>query len=58
MCEYCDGNSNDCRIWFDELEKLYYLDIETSEWNDYDDNYFHQREYIGYCPFCGRKLSK
>ena len=35
----------------------YYLDIETSEWDEYDDGFVHQREYINYCPWCGRKLN-
>lgn len=58
MCKYCDGNSDKCRIRSSPLDNEYYLDIETSEWDEYDDDYVHQREYINYCPFCGRKLSE
>lgn len=56
MCKYCDGNSDECQIWIDPLDDEYYLDIETSEYDEYNDDYVHQREYINYCPFCGRKL--
>lgn len=56
MCRYCDYNSEDNRIFIDTLDGEYYLDIETSEWDEYDDDYVHQREYIDYCPWCGRKL--
>lgn len=56
-CKYCDINSNDCCIFIDSLSSDYYLDIETSEWDDYDDGFVHQREYgINYCPYCGRAL--
>ena len=56
MCRYCDYNSEANRIFVDPLDGEYYLDIETSEWDEYDDGYVHQREYIDYCPWCGRKL--
>lgn len=56
MCKYCDGNSDECRIWIDPLDDEYYLDIETSEYDEYNDDYVYQREYVNYCPFCGRKL--
>lgn len=58
MCRYCDYNSEDNRIFVDPLDGEYYLDIETSEWDEYDDGYVHQREYIDYCPWCGRKLGE
>lgn len=60
MCNYCDTNSNECCIYIDPLSNDYYLDIETSEWDEYDDEFIqfiHQREYIKYCPWCGRKLN-
>lgn len=56
MCRYCNYNSEDNRIFIDPLDGEYYLDIETSEWDEYDDGYVHQREYIDYCPLCGKKL--
>ena len=37
MCKYCDSNSNDCCIYSDPLTKEWYEDIETLEWDDYDD---------------------
>lgn len=45
-------------IYIDPLTNEYYLDIETSEWDEYDDGFIHQREYISYCPWCGRKLGE
>lgn len=58
MCRYCDYNSEYNRIFINPLDGEYYLDIETSEWDEYDDGYVHQREYIDYCPWCGRKLGE
>ena len=57
MCNYCEENSSECCIYIDPLSNDYYLDIETSEWDYYDDGYIHQKEYINYCPWCGRKLN-
>lgn len=57
MCNYCEENSPECCIYIDPLSNDYYLDIETSEWDYYDDGFVHQREYINYCPWCGRKLA-
>ena len=56
MCNRCDYNSPDNKIYVDPLTNEYYLDIETSEWDEYDDGFVHQKEYITYCPWCGRKL--
>lgn len=58
MCRYCDYDSENNRIFIDPLDGEYYFDIETSEWDEYDDGYVHQREYIDYCPWCGRKLGE
>lgn len=59
MCKYCDENSYECCIYIDSLSNdyYYYLDIETSEWDEYDDGFVHYKEYINYCPWCGRKLN-
>ena len=46
------------QIYVDPLTNEYYLDIETSEWDEYDDGFVHQKEYIAYCPWCGRKLGE
>lgn len=35
---------------------LGYLDVETMEWDDYNDGFIHIRLDINYCPYCGRKL--
>ena len=58
MCNRCNYNSPDNQIDVDPLTSEYYLDIETSEWDAYDDGFVHQKEYITYCPWCGRKLGE
>ena len=58
MCNRCNYDSPDNQIYVDPLTNEYYLDIETSEWDEYDDGFVHQREYIAYCPYCGRKLGE
>lgn len=58
MCKYCDCESDDNQIFIDLLTHEYYLDIETLEWDDRNDDYVHMREYINYCPWCGRELTK
>lgn len=58
MCRYCNYESDDNRIFIDPLTNEYYLDIETMTWDSYDDDFFHDKEYINYCPWCGRKLTK
>lgn len=57
MCKYCDGNSYESCVWIDPLANKYFWDIETSEWDDYNDDFIYHREYINYCPYCGRKLN-
>lgn len=57
MCLYCDPESDDCEIFIDPLTNDWYLDVETGEWDSYDDSFIHERVYyIQYCPYCGRKL--
>lgn len=56
MCKYCNQDSWERCIYYDPLTEEYYLDIETTEWDSYDDGFIHQNEYISYCPYCGRKL--
>ncbi len=56
MCNKCDYDSPDNQVFFEPLTGEWYLDIETSEWDDYIDGFVTQREYINYCPWCGRKL--
>lgn len=57
-CEYCNINSDTCNIFKDTMTNEWYMDIETSQWDDYDDGFVHQKEYINYCPYCGRKLGE
>ena len=42
--------------FIDPLDGNYYLDIET--WDDHNDDIAHRREYINYCPWCGRRLKE
>ena len=54
MCNYCDENSYECEVF--RGDNGYYLDVETSEWDDYYDGFIHIELDINYCPYCGRKL--
>lgn len=56
MCEKCDPKSDECVIFLDPLDKEFYLDVETFEWDKWEDDWVHCREYVSYCPYCGRKL--
>lgn len=56
MCDRCDPHLYDSDILYDYDSKSWYLDIETGEWNTYNDDFIHQRVWINYCPWCGRKL--
>ena len=56
MCKYCDSASNECEIFFEPLTQEYFLNIQTSEWDTYNDDWVYQKEYISYCPWCGRDL--
>ena len=58
MCNRCDYDSPYNQIYVDPLTNEYYLDIETSEWDEYDDGFVHQKIYILHCPWCGRKLGE
>lgn len=58
MCKSCDYNSDECEIFVDPLTGDWYLDHITGQWDDYDDEFIHDRIYIEYCPFCGRNLRK
>lgn len=41
MCKRCDYNSSDNQIYVDPLTNEYYLGIETSELDEYDDGFVH-----------------
>ena len=56
MCDYCDYNSSKCCIFKDPLTNDWYLNVETFQWDEYSDGYIYQKEYINYCPYCGKKL--
>ena len=56
MCDSCDYNSPNNQIYKEPMTNEWYMDIETFAWDYDDEDYIHQREYINYCPWCGRKL--
>lgn len=58
MCNYCDENLNECCIFQDPFTDKYYLNVCTYHWDDYDDDFDYIREYINFCPWCGRDLYK
>lgn len=58
LCTRCNPESYENRIYLDDKTSKWYLDIETSEWDEYNDEFVHQREYITHCPWCGRKLGE
>ena len=58
MCSRCDYTSPNNQIYKDSMTTEWYMDIETFAWDYVDDGYIHQREYISYCPWCGRKLDE
>ena len=39
MCNRCNYDSPDNQIYVDPLTNEYYLDIETSEWDEYEDGF-------------------
>ena len=58
MCKYCSCDSEDCCIFVDPLDNEWYLNHETGEWDEYNDDFVWDKIYIVYCPFCGRKLGE
>ena len=58
MCEYCDPESKDCCIFREPETHELYLDLKVYEWDQYDEDFVPYREFISYCPYCGRKLEE
>ena len=56
-CEYCDSESDKCKVFKNPISQEYYLDIETLQWEDEMDDFMHVTEDILYCPYCGRRLN-
>lgn len=56
MCKYCDYDGYDCNIFYEPLTREWYLELRTDEWDSYNDDFVYMREYITYCPYCGRRL--
>lgn len=56
MCKYCDKDSDKCCTYQDNNGD-WYIDVETYEWDDYEDDWVHQNVHVKYCPYCGRELN-
>lgn len=56
MCELCNDESSSYEVFYNDILGEYYLDVETMQWDDYDDGFLHIKINISYCPYCGRKL--
>lgn len=48
----------DCPCYYEPLTDEWYISIQTSEWDEYDDDFVYERFYIEYCPYCGKHLGK
>lgn len=57
MCKFCDYNSPYNEVFVDTLNGNHYIEIKTSHWDEYNDDWDYERLYINYCPYCGEKLS-
>ena len=56
MCQFCDYENKSTEIFQDSLTGEWYLDIQTLAWDEIAKDYIHEKLYINYCPYCGRKL--
>ena len=57
MCPYCDYNSDYNMIFKNPMTNEWYLRVQGSTWDDYNDDWVWENVYdIKYCPFCGRNL--
>ena len=56
MCDYCNPKMYDREVYYDATSDTWFLDIETREWSDYNDDFVHIKRQINYCPYCGRRL--
>lgn len=56
-CRYCNCESDECEYFQDLYDSQWYQDVETGEWDPYDDGYVHMKIFgVEYCQYCGRKL--
>lgn len=56
MCRFCEGSSSEREIFIEPMSGDWYMDYRTSEWDNMNDDYIHDKIFISYCPYCGRKL--
>lgn len=56
MCDMCNPKMYDREVYYNSTDDAWYLDIETGEWSDYNDDFIHIQRQINYCPYCGRRL--
>lgn len=47
----------DCPCWKSSTGD-WFLDIPTSEWDNYNDDFIHINTPISYCPYTGKELRK
>ena len=38
MCDYCNPKMYDREVYYDTTSDIWFLDIETGEWSDYNDD--------------------
>ena len=48
VCKKCPCWKSNTGNWF--------LDAQTSQWDDYEDGFIHEQIPICYCPYTGKKL--
>lgn len=60
MCDYCDIESDKCEVFhaFPYTDYDWYLVVKTHHWDAYNDDWFYDRVFINFCPYCGRDLRK
>ena len=51
-CGACDEE-----IFYNHELKQWYLKVETSEWDHYNDGFYEVHIPINYCPECGKHLN-
>lgn len=58
MCDYCNYESDSNEIFQDWKDGSHYLSVQTSQWDNCDDDWVYEKIFINYCPYCGRDLYK
>ena len=53
MCDYCNPKMYDREVYYDTDSDSWFLDVETGEWSDYDDDFVHI--VVGVCAVRTRR---